>query len=72
MKGIFMAKKKTATKKVKVWSKAEISQFKKIFPTMSTRKVAAKLKRTEKAIMQKAFKMQIKKTRKYLKSVGLA
>jgi hypothetical protein len=67
MKGVSMAKKK-----VKVWSKAEISQLKKMFPVMSTRKVAAKLKRSEKAVMQKAFKMQIRKSKKYLKSIGKA
>jgi hypothetical protein len=67
-----MAKKKTAKKKVKGWTKAEVSQLKKIFPVTSTRKVAAKLKRSEKAVMQKAFKMQIKKTKKYLKSIGKA
>jgi hypothetical protein len=67
-----MAKKKTAKKKLIGWTKAEVSQLKKLFPAMSTRKVATKLKRSEKAIMQKAFKMQIKKTRKYLKSIGKA
>ena len=72
MKGNFMAKKKAAKKKIKAWLKAEVSQFKKLFPAMSTRKVAAKLKRTEKAIMQKAFKLQIKKSKKYLKSIGKA
>ena len=67
-----MAKKKTAKKKIKAWLKAEVSQLKKLFPTMSTRKVAAKLKRSEKAVMQKAFTMQIKKSKKYLKSIGKA
>jgi hypothetical protein len=68
MKGIEMAKKKI---KLVRWSKAEVSQLKKIFPAMSTAKVAAKLKRSEKAVMQKAFTLGIKKTVKYLKSVGL-
>jgi hypothetical protein len=66
MKGIKMAKKK-----IKVWSKAEVSQLKKLFPSMSTAKVAAKFKRSEKSVMQKASRMGIKKTVKYLKSVGL-
>ena len=61
-----------AKKKIKVWSKAEVGQLKKLFPAMSTAKVAAKLKRSEKAVMQKAFKMQIKKSKKYLKSIGKA
>ena len=61
-----------AKKKLKLWSKAEVSQLKKLFPAMSTRKVAAKLKRSEKAVMQKAFNMQIKKSKKYLKSIGKA
>ena len=66
MKGIKMAKKK-----IKVWSKAEVSQLKKMFPSMSTAKVAAKLKRPEKSVTQKAFNVGIKKTVKYLKSAGL-
>ena len=61
-----------AKKKIKVrWSKAEVSQLKKMFPSMSTAKVAAKLKRSEKSVTQKANKIEIKKTVKYLKSVGL-
>ena len=68
MKGIKMAKKKI---KLVRWSKAEVSQLKKLFPSMSTAKVAAKLKRSEKSVMLKASKMGIKKTVKYLKSVGL-
>ena len=62
-----------AKKKIKLvrWSKAEVSQLKKMFPSMSTAKVAAKLKRSEKSVMQKASKMGVKKTVKYLKSVGL-
>ena len=64
-----MAKKKITLVR---WSKAEVSQLKKLFPVMSTRKVAAKLKRTEKAVMQKAFHMQIRKSKKYLKSIGKA
>ena len=62
-----------AKKKIKLvrWSKAEVGQLKKIFPVMSTAKVAAKLKRTEKSVGQKANKMGLKKTTKYLKSVGL-
>ena len=71
-KGVSMAKKKTAKKKIKVWTKAEVSQFKKLFPVMSTRKVAAKLKRSEKAVTQKASYLQIKKSKKYLKSIGKA
>jgi hypothetical protein len=63
-----MAKKKLTPVR---WSKAEVSQLKKLFPSMSTAKVAAKLKRSEKSVMQKAFKTGIKKTVKYLKSVGL-
>lgn len=61
-----------AKKKIKAWSKAEVIQLKKLFPVMSTKKVAAKFKRSEKAVMQKAFKMQIKKSRKYLKTIGKA
>ena len=63
-----------AKKKIKLvrWSKTELAQLKKLFPVMSTRKIAAKFKRSEKAVMQKAFYMQIKKSKKYLKSIGKA
>ena len=62
-----------AKKKIKLvrWSKEEVSQLKKLFPSMSTAKVAAKLKRSEKSVMQKAFTVGVKKTTKYLKSAGL-
>ena len=69
MKRVSMVKKKI---KLVRWSKAEVSQLKKLFPSMSTAKVAAKLKRSEKSVMQKAFMMQIKKSKKYLKSIGKA
>ena len=62
-----------AKKKIKLvrWSKEEVSQLKKLFPSMSTAKVAAKLKRSEKAVTEKAFNVGVKKTVKYLKSAGL-
>ena len=62
-----------AKKKVKLvrWSKAEVSQLKKLFPVTSTAKLAKLFKRTEKSVGQKANKMGLKKTTKYLKSVGL-
>ena len=63
-----MAKKKL---KLVRWSKEEVSQLKKLFPSMSTAKVATKLKRSEKAVTEKAFTVGVKKTTKYLKSAGL-
>ena len=68
MKGIGMAKKKI---KSGGWSDAEVKILKKTFPAMSTAKVAAELKRTEKSVGQKANKMRLKKTMQYLKSAGL-
>jgi hypothetical protein len=38
-----------------VWTKAEVAQLKKLFPSISTRKVAKELNRSEKSVIQKAF-----------------
>ena len=63
-----MAKKKTHPKKD--WSRTEITQLRKLFPNSSAAKVAAKLKRTVPSVMYKAGSLKLKKTKKYLKSIG--
>lgn len=63
-----MAKKKKPRKKD--WSKNEVTQLRKLFPNSSTAKVAAKLKRTVSSVMHKAGRLKLKKTKKYLKSIG--
>ena len=63
-----------ATKKLKSgeWSKGETSTLKKIFPAMSGPKIAAKLNRSLASVEMKAKKMGLKKSAKYLKSIGRA
>jgi len=53
-----------------LWSKSEISLLKKLFPNNSTAMVAAKLGRSTDTVKKKASRMGLKKTKKYLKSLG--
>ena len=62
-----MAKKKLVKG---LWSKREISLLKKLFPSNPTAKVAAKLGRPVEAVKKKASRMGLKKTKKYLTSLG--
>ena len=77
-----MAKKKKAAKKKKVakrkkavkglWSTKETNLLKKLFSTNPTSKVAAMLKRPTDAVKKKASRMGLRKSKKYLKSIGRA
>ncbi len=55
-----------------VFSKNEVKILKKIFRSTSTKEVAAELNRKTKSVGNKATQLGLKKTKKYLKSVGLA
>ena len=62
-----MAKKKI----VKVlWSKSEVALLRKLFPNNPTAKIAARLGRSLDTVKKKASRMGLKKTKKYLKSLG--
>lgn len=52
------------------WLKHEVKQLKKVFPHISTKEVAEKLSRAVKSVQAKASKLSLKKTKKYLKSLG--
>jgi FixJ family two-component response regulator len=54
------------------WSNYELELLRKVFPTVSTRQVADKLGRTVKSVEIKASKMGLKKSKKYLKTIGRA
>jgi len=54
------------------WSNYELELLRKVFPTASTRRVADKLGRTVKSVEIKASKMGLKKSKKYLKTIGRA
>ncbi|MCP4612761.1 MAG: hypothetical protein GY845_29040 [Planctomycetes bacterium] len=64
-----MAKKKLVKG---LWSKSEISLLKKLFQNNPTAKVAAQLGRPTEAVKKKASRMGLKKSKKYLKSLGRA
>lgn len=66
-------KKKKKAKSVKgFWSKSDIQTLKKLFPNNPTAKVAATLKRPTDAVKKKASRMGLRKTKKYMKSLGRA
>ena len=69
-----MAKKrKTKRKLVKgLWSKSEVSLLKKLFSSNPTAKIAARLRRPTDAVKKKASRMGLRKSKKYMKSLGRA
>jgi len=62
-----MAKKKPTKG---TWSKNEIALLRKLFPNHPTAEVAAKLGRALDPVKKKASRMGLKKSKKYLKSIG--
>ncbi|MHC4638390.1 MAG: hypothetical protein ACYTBP_07820 [Planctomycetota bacterium] len=69
-----MAKKKTVRKKaVKgTWTKADITLLRKMFPNNPTAAVAKKLKRGLDAVKKKASRMNLRKSKSYMKKIGRA
>lgn len=76
-----MAKKRKAAKKKKVvkrkkapkpWTPAEVKLLRQQFPTNPTSKIAAQLRRKTDAVKKKASRMRLKKSKKYLRSIGRA
>jgi hypothetical protein len=69
-----MAKKKKAKKRVTkgLWSKSDISLLKKLFPNNATAKIAKRLRRPTDAVKKKASRMGLRKSKKYMKSLGRA
>lgn len=66
-----MAKKKTKKKLIKgLWSKSDLAQLKKLFPNNPTAKIASKLGRPTDAVKKKASRMGLRKSKKYMKSLG--
>jgi DNA-directed RNA polymerase specialized sigma24 family protein len=60
--------KKEVTKGL--WSKSEIALLKKLFPNNSTAEVAERLGRSLDTVKKKASRMGLKKSKKYMKSLG--
>jgi hypothetical protein len=76
-----MAKKRKATKKKKAvrkrkapkpWTPAEVKLLRQQFPTNPTSRIAAQLRRKTDAVKKKASRMKLKKSKKYLRSIGRA
>lgn len=67
-------KKKKAKKKLKkgLWSKGELNLLKKLFLNNPTAKISAKLGRPNDAVKKKASRMGLRKSKRYLKSLGRA
>jgi hypothetical protein len=73
-----MAKKKKVTKKKakkkphKLWTKAEVNLLKKLFPNNPTSKIAKKFGRKMDTVKKKAARIGLRKSKRYLKSIGRA
>ena len=64
------AKKKKPVKGL--WSKADINQLKSLFPNNPTARIAAKLGRPTEAVKKKASRLGLRKSKRYMKSLGRA
>jgi hypothetical protein len=53
-----------------LWTKSDISTLKKLFPSNPTAEIAAKLGRPTDAVKKKASRMGLRKSKRYMKSLG--
>jgi len=71
-----MAKKKKKKKRKKLikglWSKDEIKLLKKLFSNNPTAQIAGELGRSTDTVKKKASRMGLRKSKRYLKSLGRA
>ncbi len=70
-----MAKRKKAAGKRGTrgtWSTKDLNLLVKLFSNTPTAQIAGKLKRKTDAVKKKASRMGLKKSRRYLKSIGRA
>ncbi|MHC4791396.1 MAG: hypothetical protein ACYS8Y_08190 [Planctomycetota bacterium] len=70
-----MAKKKKAKKRRRAkgpWSAADVKLLRKLFPNTPTAKVAKEVGRKTDAVKKKASRMGLRKSKRYLKSIGRA
>jgi hypothetical protein len=69
-----MGKKRKAARKRKavkgLWSKSEVGVLKRLFSNNPTAKIAAKLGRPTEAVKKKASRMGLRKSKRYMKSLG--
>jgi hypothetical protein len=55
-----------------LWTTKETNLLRKLFPSNPTAKIAAMLKRPTDAVKKKASRMKLRKSKKYLRSIGKA
>ena len=55
-----------------MWSRNDVNQLRKLFPTRPTAEVAARLGRPTEAVKKKASRMGLRKSKRYMKSLGRA
>jgi hypothetical protein len=70
-----MAKRKKAARKKSArgtWSTKDLNLLVKLFPNTPTAGIAKKVKRKTDAVKKKASRMGLKKSKRYLKSIGRA
>jgi hypothetical protein len=70
-----MAKKKKSKKSKKakgLWTTKDINLLRKMFANNPTATIAAKLGRPTEAVKKKASRMGLRKSKKYMKSLGRA
>jgi len=67
-----MAKKKKKKLVKGLWSKSEVSLLKKLFSNNPTAKIAAELSRSVDTVKKKASRMGLRKSKKYMRSLGRA
>ena len=65
-----MAKKKKLLKGL--WPKKDLNLLTKLFSNTPTARIAAKLGRPTDAVKKKASRMKLRKSKKYLRSIGKA
>lgn len=53
-----------------MWPTRDVNLLKKLFPTNPTSKIAKKLGRKTDAVKKKASRMGLRKSKRYLKSIG--
>lgn len=69
------ARKKAVTRKRRargLWSAADVALLKKLFPSNPTAEIAKQLRRKTDAVKKKASRMGLRKSKRYLKSIGRA
>jgi hypothetical protein len=52
------------------WTRDDVKRLKQLFPDRPTAEVAVKLGRPTEAVKKKASRMGLKKSRRYMKSLG--